>query len=125
MVHPSLERSFRALEHKKWEISALVGREGWIKRGVVGLICLPAGRIWLEGSNHIRLCDHRLWRDLSRGRHRCAPLQRDFERHGSQAFRIELLEFVLREDSLKVATQRQQSRYTDRLYNPEHRPRSD
>lgn len=80
-------------------------------------ITSPSGRQYVGSARSFRARWHKHLRDLRRGQHHCAPLQRAYQKYGEGALRFAKVAFVPISDLLRREQEQIDARDPARLYN--------
>jgi hypothetical protein len=62
------------------------------RQGVFAVRCAPTGHAWVGASRNLDATRNGIWFVLRIGSHRDAALQADWQAHGEEAFRFDVLE---------------------------------
>jgi hypothetical protein len=63
-----------------------------VPRGVCAVRCAATGHVWIESSPNLDAAQNYLWFALRNGDHPYKPLQAEWDAHGDEAFRFEIVE---------------------------------
>lgn len=63
-----------------------------VARGVYAVRCTATGKTWVDSSPNLGAARNALWFQLRAGLHRDKDLQREWSRHGEEAFEFEVVE---------------------------------
>jgi hypothetical protein len=67
-------------------------KERKVARGVFAVRCSASGHVWVDSSPNLNAAENSLWFCLRIGSHINKALQAEWETHGKDAFRYEVLE---------------------------------